>query len=129
MNLNKRDVIVWIPRVLGLALAGSLSLFATDRIATGRGIAVTIVDVAMGLIPALIVLGVVAVGWKRQGVAAVAFLGLAGLYAVAALRHLSWILVISGPLIIVGLLFFASWRVMADRKSGIQQVLGRKHSK
>jgi hypothetical protein len=47
--------------------------------------------------------------WRREWVGAVAFTGLAAAYAYVARTHVSWIPVIGGPLLIVGVLYSVSW--------------------
>jgi hypothetical protein len=111
MTFTSREIIVWAPRVTGLGLATFLSLFALDAFSDGRGIISTTVAFAMGLLPALVVLITVAIGWKHEAVAATIFAGLTIFYAASALDHPSWIVIIAGPLALVGALFFASWRI------------------
>jgi hypothetical protein len=110
MTFTSREIIVWAPRVTGLGLATLLSLFALDAFSDGRGIISTTVAFAMGLLPALVVLITVVIGWKHEAVAATIFTGLTIFYAASALNHPSWIVIIAGPLALVGALFFASWR-------------------
>ena len=48
---------------------------------------------------------------RREWIGGVAFIGLAVLYAITMARgHLDWMLVISGPLMLVGAMFLWSWR-------------------
>ena len=115
MKSTNREIVAWAPRVLGLSVVAFLSLFATDAF-NGRGILDTTVAVLMGLIPALVVLTAVTIGWRHEGIAAVVFVGLGCLYAAYALRHPTWIAVISGPLVVVGGLYFVSWRVKSRNR-------------
>ena len=46
--------------------------------------------------------------WRWQWMSALGFIGLAALYA-ARVGRLDWVLLISGPLLLVGLLFLWSW--------------------
>lgn len=64
---------------------------------------------AEALTPTLALLGVVALSWRREWVGAVVFVGLAVAYAYLARRHPTWVLGISAPLLVVGLLFLGSW--------------------
>lgn len=102
---------VWAPRVVGLGLAAFLSLFATDAFSADSGLVTKVVGFAMGLVPAALVFVAVGLGWKHQRLGAMIFIGLAGLYAAAAFEHPGWIVTIAGPLVLVGALFFLSWRV------------------
>lgn len=103
MTDTTRIVTLWAPRFLGVGLAVFLAMFALDAIGEGP------IDLLLHLLPALVVLTVVAISWRWEWVGGVAFLGLAVLYA-ATTQRLDWILTISGPLLVVALLFFWSWR-------------------
>jgi hypothetical protein len=67
-----------------------------------------VADVFIHLIPALVVLALVVVSFRRPWVAGAAFIGLALAYAVTSHDRVDWILTIAGPLAILGLLFFWS---------------------
>jgi len=102
------------PRVLGLAVAGFLALFALDAFSDGLPLPQAIGNAAVHLIPAAIVLAVVVLAWRSPVIGAAGFLVSAALYAWMTPRaHLDWIAVISGPLAIVGVLYFWSWRSTA----------------
>jgi hypothetical protein len=71
---------------------------------------VATIAVGIHLIPAFVLLTVVAASFRWEWIGAVAFIGLAVLYAVTMSRgRLDWMLLISGPLAIVGALFVWSW--------------------
>ena len=82
----------------GLAMAAFLALFALDAVNP------------IHLLPSLLVLAIVALGWKFDWVGAIGFTALAFLYAAMVWGRLDWVSVISTPLLLVGLLFCASWR-------------------
>lgn len=111
MKFTRREIIVWAPRVVGLGLAGFLGLFATDAFMESRGLAGTMVAFAMGLLPAVVVLAVVLIGWKHEGFAGLAFVAMTVFYAMTTLEHPAWIAVIAGPLALVAALFLYSWWV------------------
>ena len=94
----------WLPRILGITVALFVGLFALDAFGQGRPLAQALGDFAIHLIPAFLLLAVVAVAWRYPWIGAVAFIGLAVVYAVSV-RRLDWIAVIAGPLFVVGLLF------------------------
>jgi hypothetical protein len=110
MTVANRDIVLWAPRIIGLGLALFLSLFALDAFTDPRGLLATIIALLMGLIPAMITVVAVAIGWKHQGIAAVIFFVGAIFYAVNALDHPDWILIITGPLVLEAALFYLSWR-------------------
>lgn len=107
MSRRFTPVIVWLPRLLGIAVALFVGLFALDAFNEGKPLAQTLGDFAIHLIPALGILAVVAVAWRYPSVGALAFIALAVAYAISV-RRLEWIAVIAGPLFAVGLLFLAS---------------------
>ena len=111
-------VILWGPRVLGILVCLFLSLFALDAFGGGTSPIQALPDVAVHLAPALILLAVVGVSWRWEWVGALVFTGLAIGYAYVSRNNPSWVLVISGPLLIVGVLFSYSWvhhgKVRAD---------------
>jgi hypothetical protein len=95
-----------------VAVALFLALFALDAF-DGQPFVNAVPDFLMHLAPSLAVLAVVALAWRFPLVGAVAFSGLALLYAVMVRGRLDWIAVVAGPLVIVGALFLASWRYRA----------------
>ena len=99
-------IVLWLPRILGIAVAMFLAVFAFDAF-SGQRIWEAVPDFAVHLLPALVVLGVVAVAWRYPWFGGVAFIGFAVLYA-ASVRRVDWIAVIGGPLLAVGVLFLWS---------------------
>jgi len=91
-----------------------LALFALD-VFTKSSFVAALPELAVHLIPSLLVLTVLAMGWKFEWVGAIAFMGLAALYATMARGRLDWIITVSGPLLVVGVLFLASWHHRATR--------------
>lgn len=87
-----------------------LSLFALDAVEPGKPLARALPDFAIHLVPAAVVLAIVALSWRRAWIGGVAFVLLAAAYAVTVRFRLDWILAISGPLLTVGVLFLWSWR-------------------
>jgi hypothetical protein len=110
MRVIDNPWLFWIPRVLALLLVGFVSLFALDVFGEGNNAWRTVVALAMHLIPAGIVLATLVVAWKWERVGGLLFL-LAGLgYAYMARAHFNWILVMSGPLWVIGTLFLVGGR-------------------
>jgi hypothetical protein len=110
MKIAGFDVVIWAPRIVGVGLAAFLGIFALDSLANPQGIVEAVIAVLMGLVPAIIVLIAVVVGWKYTGIAAAVFALLAVIYALSSLKHTEWIALISGPLVLEAILFFLSWR-------------------
>ena len=106
--LNRR-LLFWSPRLLTILFAGFLSLFSLDVFGQGYGVWQTVLAFLMHSIPTGIVLVVLAVSWRWEWVGAVLFTALGLSYALMAWAHPSWIVVISGPLVLVGGLFLLGW--------------------
>lgn len=108
--------IYWAPRVLSILFILFLMLFSLDIFQEK----LSPTEIALGLlihnIPALLLLGILIISWRHEVVGAVVFT-LAGLfYAVMLLKEpdfewymLSWIAIISGPALLVGILFTLNW--------------------
>jgi len=102
--------ILWAPRIAGLCLAAFLALFAFDAFSQNQGIMSAIVGTTMGLVPAIVAVVVVLIGWKHEGTAALLFFAGAVFYAITTREHPSWVAAIAAPLVVVGILFTISWR-------------------
>lgn len=109
MTRTWATLVMWAPRVAGLLMAAFLAIFALDAF-EGRSVLAAIPAFAIHLIPSFLVLAVVAIAWKFEWVGAAAFLALAALYAVMVHGRIDWVAAISGPLVVIGVLFLASWR-------------------
>jgi hypothetical protein len=103
-------LLLWSPRVLGLLLCVFLGLFAADAFGEGKPLAQALIDFAIHLLPSVLLLCVVAASWRREWLGGMVFIALAVAYATMMATRLEWILVVSGPLLLVGLLFLWSWR-------------------
>jgi hypothetical protein len=102
-------LLLWSPRVLGIGVCVFLSLFALDALGPGKSVAQAAIDFLVHVAPMMVLLGVVALSWRWEWVGGCVFTVLALAYAYAARHHLYWIPVVSGPLLVVGILFLWSW--------------------
>src|SRR6185503_951461 len=102
-------LLLWSPRILGVLVCLFLGLFALDAFEPGRGLREALPDFAVHLVPVAVLLAVVGLSWRWAWAGGVVFTGLAAWYAWFARDHPSWIAVISGPLLVVGILFLWSW--------------------
>jgi len=114
MSVSSRRILFWAPRVLGIAFAVFISLFALDVFDEGQGFWNTLGALAIHLIPTAIVVAVLLLAWRWEWIGAVIFAAVGGLYVVFAIRHLSWILTISGPLFLIAALFLVNWLKRAE---------------
>lgn len=95
--------LLWSPRILGILVALFIGVFALD--AVNEGAAAFLIH----LIPAVFLLLTVALAWRWPWMGGVIFVALAVYYAMSVSGHLNWVLAISGPLLVVGILFLWSW--------------------
>lgn len=100
----------WAPRILSLAFVGFLSLFALD-VFTSPFEWTMLLGFVIHLLPSFALLAIVLVAWRYPVVGAVAFVGFAlGYIWLAGLgRPWSWYAGISGPSLIVGILYLLDW--------------------
>jgi hypothetical protein len=110
MKLAFLKFALWAPRVLGVLVCAFLSLFALDAFGGGKSFMQALPGFLIHVAPALLLLVVVAVSWRWEWIGGLVFAGLATGYAYLARQHPTWIAIISGPLLAVGILFFWSWR-------------------
>jgi hypothetical protein len=111
MKATSKRLLFWTPRVLCLLFAAFISIFALDVFEEGFGGWKTVVALLMHLIPTFLVLLVLAVSWRWEWVGALLFGGLAVGYVALFWGRFHWsaYAAISGPLCLVGLLFFFNW--------------------
>jgi lysylphosphatidylglycerol synthetase-like protein (DUF2156 family) len=110
----------WSPRVLCIAFALFVSLFALDVFNESFGLVNTIAALSVHLIPTAIIVVVLAVAWRWEWVGGVLFVAVGILYLIWARHHPSWIIVISGPLFLVGALFLVNWSKRAEIRAKVQ---------
>jgi hypothetical protein len=103
-------VLLWTPRVFGIAISIFLGLFAMDAFNGTKPLPAKLADFVIHASPAWVTLAIVTVSWHREWIGGLAFLGLGVAYAVLVSNRPDWILVISGPLFIGGSLFMWNWR-------------------
>ena len=116
MTTTSKRVLFWIPRLLCLAFAAFISLFALDVFGEGLGVWRTTLALLMHLIPTFLILIVLAVSWRWEWVGAVLFTALALLYLILFWGRFHWsaYAAISGPLCLVGVLFLLNWLWKAE---------------
>jgi hypothetical protein len=95
---------------MGVLVSVFIGLFALDAFSEGKPFLDALLDFLIHLIPALGLLTLVALSWRREWIGALAFIGLAVLYTFTMSNgRIDWILVVAGPLFGVGLLFLWAW--------------------
>jgi len=122
MSRSAARLLFWSPRILAIALAIFLSLFALEAVNEFHGLWRTALAFSIGLVPALIVVAVLAAAWKWEWIGALAFAMLAAWYSLTALhRHfpLSTFLAIPLPLLVIAGLFMANWIERANLRAAL----------
>jgi hypothetical protein len=94
-------LLLWAPRWLGIAVCLFLALFALDAVGAR--------EFLFHLGPMLLLMAVVLASWKQPWLGGAVFTVLALVYAYSARHRPDWVLAVSGPLLVVGLLFLWSW--------------------
>ena len=110
MATTSGRLLLWSPRILGILASVFIGMFALDAFSPGKSFFEALPDFLVHLTPAFVLLALVGASWRRAWIAGVAFIGLAVVYAVTMSKgRIDWMLVISGPLAIVGALYLWSW--------------------
>ena len=104
-----RRLLFWSPRVLCIAFALFLSLFALDVFNEGLGLWKTILALSIHLIPTAFVVVVLALSWRWEWVGGILFIVMGILYLKRMWHHPAAVAGISGPLFLVGALFLLHW--------------------
>jgi hypothetical protein len=119
MNMSTKRVLFWTPRVLGILFAIFLSMFALDVFSEDYGLWQTIGALLIHLVPTYLVVIVLVIAWRWEWVGAILFIALAVFYVVWAWARFPLVayLSISGPLILVGVLFLFNWIYRAQLRT------------
>jgi len=110
-------LVYWTPRVLTIAFALFLALFAADVFEMPLGFWQKALALVMHLVPTLAVLAVLAIVWRHEWVGALLFPLLAVVHLVSKWGQLDWsgYAIIEAPLLVMGVLFLLAWRDRASR--------------
>ena len=111
MKRPVKRLLFWAPRILCILFAVFVSLFALDVFGEGYGFWGTMLALLMHLVPTGVILIVLAISWRWEWVGGILFTALGVLYLVMFWGRFHWsaYLLISGPLLLVGILFLINW--------------------
>jgi len=122
MNGPSKRLLFWAPRVLCVAFAAFIAVFALDVFQEGVPVGQVALALLVHLLPTLLVLLVLALSWRREWIGGALFIVLGVLYLLWARNRpfFGWAaaLAIAAPLLIVGLLFLLNWRYRAQLRPG-----------
>jgi len=112
----KSKLLHWIPRVLSMIFVLFLCLFSLDGFTEFNGWQTVLVVTTHLIIPFVVLLGTI-IAWKRDLVGTIIFFFFAMyyVYMVGLGRHFSWYVSISGPALLIAILFFINW--LSSRKN------------
>lgn len=104
MNKNLRKILTWTPRILMILFIGFLSLFSLDVFSEDWSIQEKIVGFFMHNLPALILLLLLIVSWKREKIGGIIFLimGICFFFAFDAYESIPAFFFVSFPLLLIG---------------------------
>ena len=119
MKRPVKRLLFWAPGILCILFAVWTSLFALDVFEEGYGFWETILALLMHLIPTGIIVVVLAISWRREWVGGVLFTVLGALYLVWSWGRFTGltILMMSGTLWVVAVLFLINWLLRAELRS------------
>lgn len=120
MNNRIKQLIYYVPRILSLLFVAFLSIFSFDVFDEYQGWA-AIIPLFMHLLPALVLLAVVILVWKKYDlIGSVVFLASAVSYIFWAGfdKPWDWYALIAGPAFLVSILFFLNWLI--KRRNGLK---------
>ena len=105
-----RKALYLIPRILSIVFILFISLFSFDVFDSFSGWAAVLPLVMHLLIPIVLLIGLL-LAWKWDMVGVIIFLGFAIYYIwmVGLGRHWSWYATISGPAVVIGILFLVNY--------------------
>ena len=116
------QTLYWAPRALCIVFVLFISIFALDVFGETRGFWQTLAALGMHLIPTFILLLILWGSWRREWIGGVIFPALGILYIVTSwnkpFAHLSTFLLIAGPPVVTGALFWLNWcyrRALRDK--------------
>ena len=111
MKTPAKRLLFWTPRILCVFFALFISLFALDVFGEGHGFWNTSLALLTHLIPTGVILIVLAISWRREWVAGILFPALGLFYIVTFWGRFHWsaYLLISGPMVVLGVLFLINW--------------------
>jgi len=112
MKVNR--FIYWTPRILTILFLLFLAMFSLDVISPEYTFWEIMLGLFMHNIPVFVLLTVLIISWKYEIVGGVLFIAAGLFYILLLLKNFQhhmiyWILFISGPAFLIGILFLINW--------------------
>ena len=107
-----KKLLYWAPRTICIVFTILISFFALDVFGGSKGIWETILALLMHLIPTFILIAILVITWRREWIGGILFSVLGFTYIINMWGQfpLMTYIVMAGPLIIIGILFFLNWK-------------------
>lgn len=111
----------WIPRVIAILFILFLAMFSLDVFDSCAGFLGCALALFMHNLPALVLLSLLVIGWRREWIPASIFF-IFGIWYIAQFvltsmintgfewYYISWIMIIALPAFIIGALFWLNWK-------------------
>ena len=112
MNKTLKGFLFWTPRVLGILIAGLLTLLSADMFGEGYNFWQSILGFLIHMLPAFAVLLLLVFAWRWEWVGALGFIAFGVWYiAITSSNDMHWSAygVLSGIPILIGFLFLVGW--------------------
>jgi hypothetical protein len=112
MNKPMRNILFWTPRVLGIVIAGLLTLLSTDVFGEGYPFWQSILGFLIHMLPAFAVILVIVLAWRWEWVGALGFIAFGVWYiAIAWDNQFDWSVytMLAGIPGLIGALFLVGW--------------------
>lgn len=115
MPKNISRFIYWTPRILSILFIIFLALFSLDVFDIHLNFWQTVIGLLVHNIPALILLVILLISWKHEIIGGITFILTGILYIIQLImgrfewQLLAWSLIISGPALLIGILFLIGW--------------------
>ncbi len=113
MNTDHQKIrlALWTARILSIAFAVFISIFALDVFSEGNDFRKTVVGLFMHLLPTFIIVLIIIISWHKPFIGGIFYTLLAILYIAFSWGKFDWTAyaLIAGPLMVLGILFFFIW--------------------
>lgn len=113
-------ILYWAPRILSILFICFLALFSIDVFEQGKGTGEILIGLFVHNIPAIIMIVILVIAWRKEIVGAICYLGVGFLYIGLVTfnvinSELPWYVIkgsmaVAGPAFIIGILFLINWK-------------------
>lgn len=112
---RKKGWLFWTPRVLCVLLAIFISPLNLFYAPAGLGLWRTLLELFRYLLPSSIILLLLVVAWRWEWAGAIGFFVVSAVCVARDADRMQWVsyLEVSGPLLLIAVLFLAGWRQKA----------------